>query len=201
MGLLSRGDGDDAVGLGYEPRGDYPTAKRLAKIESVLDEGERVEYLTRGGNVDVEGAGSGESVFGTDRSNKTGTRGWIRAGFTDRRIVIKIPQWLGSDERSIPYQSVVGIDLDTGLVKKRISVQTAGPTYHIEVDLPGKDECREIVKYVRERSMDAQSGAATSGSGENTPAERLREVESLHEDGLLDGDEYEAKRAALLEQL
>lgn len=200
MGLLSRAGGDGADDLGYEPRGDYPTAKRVAKIESVLTEDERVEYLTRGGNVDVEGAGSGESVFGTDRSNKTGTRGWIRAGFTDHRIAIKIPQWLGSDERSIPYQNIVSTDLDTGLVKKRISIQTAGPTYHIEIDNPGKDECREIVEYVRERMMNAQNGGANGGA-EGSPAERLRETQALYEDGLLGEAEYEEKKQALLDEL
>ena len=192
---------EDAT-LNHEPHGEYVTSERVAKVADLLDDGERVEYLTRGSTVDVEGAGAGRSLFGNDRSRKTGTRGWVRAAFTDRRIVIKIPQWTGSDERSIPYENILSVDLDTGIVKKRLTIQTAGAAYHIEIDNPDKGECREIVGFVRERMTDAQQSAApaTDTSG-NSPAERLREVEALHADGLLSDGEYEEKRERILSEL
>lgn len=198
MGLF----GSDDAGLDYEPHGEYVTAERVGKIEAVLEEDERVLYLTRGSTVDVEGSGSGSSLFGDDRSRKSGTRGYVRAAYTDDRVVIKIPQVLGSDERSVPYHNIVSADLDTGLVNKRVSLHTAGPTYHIEVHEPGKDECREIIAFVREQAEAAQGSDDTSARTKTeTPAERLREIESLRDEGLLSDEEYEEKREQLVEEL
>lgn len=197
MGLF----GSDDAGLDYEPHGEYVTAKRVGKIEDVLDDGERVLYLTRGSTVDVEGSSAGSSLFGDDRSRKSGTRGWVRAAFTDDRVVIKVPQVLGSDERVVPYHNIVSADLDTGLVNKRVSLHTAGPTYHIEVHDPGKDECRDIITFVREQAEAAQGGGATADVETESPAERLREIESLHDDGLLSEEEYEEKREQLIGEL
>ena len=198
MGLF----GSDDKGLGYEPYGEYVTPERVEKIEDVLDDGEEVLYLTRGSTVDVERAGSGSSLFGDDRSRKSRMRGYVRAAFTDERVVVKVPQLLGSDERTVPYHNIVTADLDTGFVNKRISLHTAGPTYHIEVHEPGKDECREIVGFVRDQIEAAQSGGDTSANAVlKSAADRLREIESLHDDGLLSDDEYEEKREQLIGEL
>lgn len=194
MGWLS----NDTAGLDYDPAGAYVTAKRVAKIDDTLTADERVQYLTRGSRVDTEGAGSGSSLFGNDRSDKTGTRGYVRAAFTDERIVVKIPQWTGSDERSIPYTNIVSADLDTGFVNKRISIQTAGPTYHIEVHEPGKGECREIIQFVRKQASKAQ------GTGEDSsadPTEQLQRLKSLYDDGVVTDAEYEDKRTKLLDEI
>ena len=147
MGLLS----GDSEPLEYEPRGEYVTADRVAKVADRLRDGERVQYLTRGTTIDTQRGGDNSSLFGDDRSRKTGTRGWVRAAFTDERIVVKIPQLLGTDDRSIPYDSMTAIDVDTGLVKKRITIQTPAATYHIEVDNPGKPEVREAVEFARQQ--------------------------------------------------
>lgn len=137
--------------LEYAPRGEYVTADRVAKIADRLRDGERVQYLTRGTTIDTQRGGNNSSLFGDDRSRKTGTRGWVRAAFTDDRVVVKIPQLLGTDDRSIPYSSITAIDLDTGLVKKRITIQTPAATYHIEVDEPGKSEVRDAVDFARQQ--------------------------------------------------
>lgn len=123
---------------GGSQQGEYVTEERVAKVESVLDDDEVVHYLTRGSTVDVEGSSAGSSLFGDNRSRKSGTRGYVRAAITDRRVAIKVPQWLGTDERSVPYDSITSVDLDTGLVNKRLSLQTPGQTYHIELMNPGK---------------------------------------------------------------
>jgi len=195
MAIFGNDDGDGT--LGYEPRGETVTQKRIDKLGGVLEPDERVEFVTAGTTIDVEGAGSGSSLFGNDRSRKTGTRGYVRAAFTDERVAVKIPQWTGSDERTIPYRNVLGIDLDTGLVKNRISIQTPGPTYHIEVDKPGKDECRELVRYVRDRVESEQQ----DGSDDADPTEQLQRVKELHDDGVLSESEYEEKRAELLDRI
>lgn len=187
--------------LDYEPEGDYVTRKRVAKVEDILDDDEKVMYLTRGSTVDVEGSGSGNSLFGDDRSRKSGFRGWVRAAITDRRIVVKIPQWLGNDERTIPYKNITSVDLDTGLINKRITLQTPGSTYHIEVQAPGKSETREATKFIREKMSEANQPQVVTEESEPDPTEQLQRLQELHEDGVVSEEEFEEKKANLLEQI
>jgi len=183
-------------------RGAYVTDSRLKKVESVLDEDEIVHYLTRGSTVDVEGSSAGSSLFGDDRSRKSGTRGYVRAAITDRRVVVKVPQWLGSDERSVPYDSITSVDLDTGLVNKRLTLQTPGQTYHIEVHEPGKDECRDAVRFIRKKINEAnQPKVIEQKSSDPDPTEQLKNLKELHEEGILTNEEFESKKQSLLDKL
>lgn len=183
-------------------RGDYVTPERVEKVADVLDEDETVHYLTRGSTVDVEGSSAGASLFGDDRSRKTGTKGYVRAAITDRRVVVKVPQWLGSDERSVPYQNITSVDLDTGLVNKRLSLQTPGQTYHIEAHDPGKDEIRDAVRFVRnEITASQEDRVVVEDAGEPDPTEQLQNLTQLHEDGVLTDAEFEEKKAELLDRI
>lgn len=185
-----------------DERGNYVTAERVNKITDVLDTDEKVHYLTRGTTVDVEGSSAGHSLFGDDRSRKSGTRGYVRAGITDRRVVIKVPQWLGSDERSVPYDSVTSVDLDTGLTMKRLSLQTAGQTYHIEAHEPDKDECRQITRFIRNKISEAnQQQVINQETSEADPTEQLKNLKELHERGVLTDEEFESKKQSLLDKL
>lgn len=182
-------------------RGDYVTEDRIKKIQSILDSGELVHFMTRGSTVDVEGSSAGYSLFGDDRSRKSGTRGWVRAVMTDKRVAIKIPQWLGSDERSIPYDSITSVDLDTGLVNKRISLQTPGQTYHIEVHDPGKEECREAVAFIRKKTSESKQPQVIQQESEPDPTEQLKNLKQLHDDGVLTTEEFESKKQSLIDEI
>jgi hypothetical protein len=182
--------------------GNYVTVDRVEKVEDILDRDEKVVYLTRGSTVDVEGSSAGDSLFGDDRSRKSGTRGWVRAAITDKRIAIKVPQWLGDDERSVPYQNITSVDLDTGLVNKRISLQTPGQTYHIEAQEPGKQEVRDAVKYIREKITESQEDQViVQGSDEPDPTEQLQNLKQLHDQGVLTNEEFEDKKQSLLDKI
>jgi len=197
MGLFGSDDSLDEADIACDPQGDYVTPERVGKIEDVLDDGENVHYLTRGSTVDVQEGGDNSSLFGDDRSRKTGTRGWVRAAFTDRRVVVKVPQMLGTDERSIPYQNITSVDLDTGLVKKRVTLQTMGATYHIEADDPGKDEVRDAMRFVRQKLGESND----SGGTEDSPLDKLEQLRDLHDDGVLSDEEFEEKKQDLLDKV
>lgn len=183
-------------------KGDYVTEKRIAKVDSILDGDETVHYLTRGSTVDVEGSSAGNSLFGDDRSRKSGTRGYVRAAITDRRVAVKIPQWLGTDERTVPYDSITSVDLDTGLVNKRVSLQTPGQTYHIEAHEPGKEECREAVRFIREKiSESKEPDVVKQESSDPDPTEQLKNIKELHEQGVLTDEEFEEKKQELLDKI
>ena len=182
-------------------RGEYVTNARLKKIESVLDEDETVHYLTRGSTVDVEGSSAGNSLFGDDRSRKSGTRGYVRAAITNKRVTVKIPQWLGSDERSVPYDSITSVDLDTGLINKRLTLQTPGQTYHIEAHEPGKEECRDAIRFIRKKVSDAnQPRVITQESSTPDPTEQLKNIKQLHDEGVLNEKEFEEKKESILDK-
>lgn len=193
---------DDA--LDADPQGSYVTTKRYEKIKGILDPDERIHFLTRGSTVDVEGSSAGESLFGDNRSRKSGTRGWVRAVITDKRVAIKIPQVLGTDQRSVPYTSLTSVDLDTGLVNKRLTLQTPGQTYHIEAHEPGKDEVRRAIRFIRQQVAAANEPNVVQqapAESDPDPLEQIEKLQELHETGAISDAEFEAKKQDLLDKI
>lgn len=185
-----------------EPCGSYVTPARLKKVVDILDNDEVVHFLTRGSTVDVEGSGAGGSLFGDDRSRKSGTKGYVRAVVTDRRVAVKVPQFLGNDERSVPYSNITSVDMDTGLVNKRLTLQTPGQTYHIEAHEPGKDELREVTRFIRGKISEAnQPNIVQTESSEPDPLEQLEKLKMLHDQGVVNDDEFAEKKSELLDKI
>jgi len=183
------------------PQNDYVSEKTVAKIDDIVDPSEKIYYLAKeaGGGIDVEGSSAGSSLFGNDRSRKTGTVGWVRTAATNKRVLVKIPQALGSDERSVPYRNITSVDLDLGAVYKRLSLQTAGQTYHIDIGGLSKDECRKMARFVRNKVSEAQE---TGGSGgETDPVDQLERLRDLKDDGVLTEEEFEEKKSDLLDKI
>lgn len=190
--------------LRADPQGGYVTQARFEKVKDILDPNEQIHFLTRGSTVDVEGSSAGHSLFGDDRSRKSGTRGWVRAVITDKRVAIKIPQMLGNDERSVPYSSLTSVDLDTGLVNKRLTLQTPGQTYHIEAHEPGKDEVRRAIRFIRQQVEQANQPDVIqqqSGDSEPDPLEQIEKLKELNEAGTITDEEFESKKQDLLDKL
>lgn len=188
--------------ISEEESAEYVTPERVAKVKDILDGGETVYYLTRGSTVDVEGSSAGESLWGDDRSRKSGTKGYVRAALTDDRVAVKIPQLTGNDERSVPYESITSVDLDTGLVNKRLSLQTPGQTYHIEAHEPGKEEVRNAVKFIRDKITESnEETVVVEDSSEPDPTEQLKNLKELHEEGVLTDEEFEEKKSDLLDKI
>lgn len=191
--------------IAKEPRGDYVTEERVEKVRDILDPDEVIHFLTRGSTVDVEGSSAGPSLFGDDRSRKTGTAGWVRAAMTNKRVAVKVPQNLGDDERSVPYNNITSVDLDTGLTNKRISLQTPGQTYHIEAHDPGKEEVRDAVRFVRQKIDEANQQEVVvqqpDKSAEPDPLEQIEKLKNLKETGAISQDEFEEKKQELLDKI
>lgn len=190
--------------LAADPQGGYVTKGRYNKIKDMLEGDEKVHFLTRGSTVDVEGSSAGRSLFGDDRSRKSGTRGWVRAIITNKRVAIKIPQVLGNDERSIPYSSITSVDLDTGLVNKRLTLQTPGQTYHIEVHDPGKEEVRQAIRFIRMKVEEANQSTIIQQESKNTesdPLERIEKLKKLNDSGVVSDEEFEEKKQELLDKV
>lgn len=193
---------DERLPDNNEPYGNYVTVERLKKVVDILDNDEIVHYLTRGSTVDVEGSGAGGSLFGDDRSRKSGTKGYVRAVITDRRVAVKVPQFLGNDERSVPYSNITSVDLDTGLVNKRLTLQTPGQTYHIEAQEPGKDELRDITRFIRDKiSEENQPDVVQADNSEADPLDQLSKLKDLHDQGVVSDQEFEDKKSNLMDKI
>lgn len=186
--------------LAGEPRGAWVNTERVRKVADLLDEDEVVHYMWRGGTLDVEGSSAGESIFGNDRDRKSSLKG-IFTAVTNKRIVINIPQFLGDDERHIPYHSVTSVDLDTGLMARRVSLQTKGQTYHVQSQGPSKTELRDAMKFIREKVEEANRPQQVPADNDPDPTEQLKNLKELHDDGVLTDEEFEEKKRSLLDKL
>jgi|GEM_PF-7062942 len=186
--------------LDCNPQGDWVTPERLEKVIELLDDEETVHYMWRGGTIDVEGSGAGESIFGNDRDRKSSFKG-IYTAVTNKRIVIAVPQVLGDDERHIPYRSVTSVDLDTGVLSRRVSLQTKGQTYHIQAQGPSKDEIRSAMKFIREKVEELHQTQQVVNTNEPDPTVQLQNLKQLHDEGVVSDEEFEKKKANLLEKI
>lgn len=191
---------DPATALSAEPQGSWVTAEHVAEMGDTLDKDEKVHYMFKGGTIDVEGSTSGESLWGNDRDRKPSLKG-IYTAVTDKRVVINIPQFLGDDERHIPYSSIVSCDLDTGIMARRVSLQTKGPAYHIQAQGPNKDELRNALRFIRNKAEEANTVTVEGGGSEPDPTEQLKNIKELHESGVLSDEEFEAKKQKLLDKI
>lgn len=199
----TQADGE-SVGAGAhmqaDPQGHWVTPARVEKMGSTLDADEKVHYMFKGGTLDVEGSTSGESIFGNDRDRKSSLKG-VYTAVTDKRVVINIPQFLGDDERHVPYSSIVSCDLDTGVVARRVSLQTKGPTYHIQAQGPDKDELRTALRFVRDKAEEANKVVVEGGGSDPDPTEQLKNVKELHDAGVLSDEEFAEKKQSLLDKI
>ena len=186
--------------LNCEPQGDWVNNKRLRKVVNLLDEDENVHYMWRGGTIDVEGSSAGESIFGNNRDRKSSLKGVFTA-VTSKRIVIAIPQFLGDDERHIPYHSATSVDLDTGLINRRVSIQTKGQTYHIQAQGPPKDELRDAMRFIREKIEETNRPQQVQTESDPDPTEQLKNLKELHAKGVLTDEEFRSKKQSLLDKI
>jgi hypothetical protein len=185
--------------LDCEPQGEWVSETWVEKIVHLLDEDEVVHYMWRGGTIDVEGASAGNSIFGNDRSRKASFKG-VFTGITNKRIVIAIPQYLGDDERHIPYRSATSVDLDTGLINRRVSIQTKGQTYHIQAQGPSKEELRDAMGFIRKKIEDANRPQQIQAESAPDPTQQLKNIKELHDQGVLTDEEFEQKKQSLLDK-
>lgn len=160
MGLFRNDPEVKNADLDCSPQNDYASEEAVAKIDGLLEPDEKVHFLAReaGGGVDLEGSSAGASLFGDDKVRLLGTMGDVRTAATDRRLLVKIPRALGSDDRSVPYHEIREVDLDLEGLYKRLSVRTSDRAYHVDVGGLSAEECREMARFVEERSPEAGEG-------------------------------------------
>lgn len=174
-----------------------PISESSAPI-NLLDNGEQPHYLLNGSTIDVEGVGSGsESILGWDRDRRIGSAYTV---ITEQRILIIANHARGYDEHTIPYDAVTNVNLNRGVTGVRLSLQTKSATYHCSVSKSnrkyGQEEVDNATEYLRKRRKEGTESGAT-----DDPLDRIEKLKSLHDDGVLTDEEFEDKKASLLDEV
>ena len=167
-----------------------------ADLIDYLDSDEQPHFVIKGGTIDVEGGGESSSLFGDDRSRKISLIDGCYTVITDKRILCIVQQVTGNDKRNINYNAVTGVDLDTGVVNKRLTVHTKGRTYHFSGFHTSKDECRGAMNYIRQK----KNSTTNPRSDTDDPIGRLERLEDLYERGTLSEKEFEEMKSEIIKE-
>lgn len=119
---------------------------------------------------------------------------------TDRRVLFFAAGITSTHQEEFPYRSVSSIEASTGMMSGKMRIFASGNKAEIK-DVYPKNAVNEIADYVRARIGSHAAAPATAATPVSDPAERLRKLQRLRDDGLVSDAEFEAKRAELLSEL
>jgi hypothetical protein len=120
---------------------------------------------------------------------------------TDRRLLALHPLRSGTDEYTIPYDSIDNVNIDRGWTKRRIQVSTRSRTYYFEVRGSDHDKIRPSVDFIRQKREEAVSNPKNNSEGTESSMEKLERLSDLHERGAISESEFEEKKQELLEEI
>lgn len=170
-------------------KGESVTVERKKWISDHLDADEEPQFILKGKSVEIQ--------RGDETDSKSGKR--TVTAVTDERVLILVMQRIsGNDTRSLEYGSVDGVNLDKGIVTKKMRIQLSGKTYRVHV-LDDDDEIDAAMKYIRAKKK--QATQSKSQSETTDPTEQLKNVKELHDQGVLTDEEFEEKKQELLEKI
>ena len=161
----------------------FGVGKELKTLHELLHEGETVLNLGSG----VYGGGQGLVVV------------------TDQRVIFYARSLGRSLQEDFRYSKISSVQSETGMLGNgKLVIFASGNQADIHTIYP-QERAGEIGDYVRSRLAADLPAAAAQGSGsaptEADPAERLRRLKSMLDEGLISAEEYEEKRSAILGEL
>ena len=137
---------------------------------------------------------------------------------TNKRVIIFRPKLIGMSFEDFPWRDVHDIHVKEGLFGATFSVQPIGGK-RVEVDCLPKAQARKLYQFGqemeeqvhhqrRQRDLEdkraAAGGIVLGGGGfpgaapTEDPMQKLQQLKSLHEQGLISAQEYETKKADIL---
>jgi hypothetical protein len=196
----SADDLDDLSALAERAAGASVTPTRLwavtgdrATFRDTLDADEQPHYLLEGTMIDV--------LTGEERARKVASRdGAAFTLVTDRAIRFVVQYAERLDTRTVPFEAVRAVGLQTVGRNARLSVETADGGYEAYPSATPAEECRAAVAYVEQRVGEPRPEAEAGGLREDA-LDALERLASLHERGALTDAEFEAKKRELLDRL
>lgn len=181
------------------------TPLRVAKVVDHLEDGEQPEYAIAGDTtwgLRIEGGDESIRQGGIGPASVMNNLGHNILTVTDRRLVFLVPQTTGDDVHSVPFDVIHGVDTANGAPEK-IIVQTTGRTYHMQVSSLGSKEtiAAEIRKRSREVRQRRPASADANGDQESDPLDQIERLNDLREQGAISDEEFNEKKADLLDEI
>ncbi|WP_324618199.1 PH domain-containing protein [Haloterrigena salifodinae] len=160
-------------------------------MDEYLDPGEKVHFLARsaGDRFEIDG-----DVVDDVLAQRTAA--------TDKRIVIKKKKNpFGYESQSIRYENISSVDLSSGLVQTKLRIETSSKVYGIGVGKLSDDAAEAMSDFIRMKMSQAQESSSASENSEDDPLDKLERLRDLMEDGVVSEEEFNEKKAELLDQI
>lgn len=158
------------------------SGREIKKLVEYLWENEYVEAMTSG----MYGKGTGLLVL------------------TDRRLLFVMDGWTTKTSEDFPLDKISSVQWSSGIALGKLIVFASGNK--AEIKNLNKDDGKEIADRIRHRLSDRPSAPAPVPAGAPTaavpdPYEQLRRLGELRDAGVLTPQEFESKKAELLQRL
>jgi hypothetical protein len=154
-------------------------AKHLANVEPLLTAGEEIKDVTSG-MVQVRRMGSD-------------TKRACTVAVTDRRVIVWAKKMGGYDLMDLHFDLISSVDHKRGVSFGNLDLAAAGDRVHISM-VP-KEDVERVANEIREqRGKKPESAAPVQAS----PADQVRQLAQLRDEGLLTEEEFDRKQKELL---
>ena len=145
----------------------------------------------------------GETVLNLGSGVYEGRRGLVVV--TEQRVIFYDRSFGRSRQEDFRFSEISSVEGVGGMLGNgKLIIVASGNQGLIHTVYP-KEYAEEVGDYVRSRLAADSPAVAAQGGGsaatEADPAERLRRLESLLDEGLISAEEYEEKRSAILGEL
>ncbi|MDJ0791313.1 MAG: PH domain-containing protein [Acidimicrobiia bacterium] len=129
---------------------------------------------------------------------------WTRYVLTTERLITR-SGLIAKQGVEIPLENITNVNFSQTVIERVLGagdllIESAGTTGQSEFEnIPHPDEFQALLYKVRERRSMELSGKTPPPPQD--PAEAIRSLAKLHEDGLITDEEYERKRRELLDDM
>ncbi|HEX5592000.1 MAG TPA: SHOCT domain-containing protein [Solirubrobacterales bacterium] len=137
----------------------------------------------------------GETVIELARGQYGGGTGLL--ALTSERILFLREGWIGAAHEDFPLHRVTSVGFSSKLGMGKVTIHASGNT--VDIDGVMSDDGKRIAAAAR-NVLQGQSPAAAS-AGSDGPLGQLKQLGELHEAGVISPEEFEQKKAELLNQI
>jgi uncharacterized membrane protein YdbT with pleckstrin-like domain len=129
---------------------------------------------------------------------------WTRYVLTTERLITRTGL-IAKRGVEIPLENITNVNFSQTVIERMLGagdllIESAGTTGQSEFEnIPRPDEFQSLLYKVRERRSMELSGKTAAAPQD--PAEAIRSLKQLHDDGLITDEEYERKRRELLDDM
>jgi hypothetical protein len=167
------------------------------QLSAFLEAAEQPHHVLRGRLLDMFERSQGSAIEESQTRKIPSKGGDLFTLVTDRRILFLIERDDEPDRVSIPLEEVSGIDYETALgTNTRLRIRTDAKEYLVDTSASGEEHTRAASEFVT--AQETESGPAVESGG---VVETIEKLADLNERGALTDEEFEEKKAELLDRL